>query len=310
MLARFFQKSEPISFISLLFLLFIYVLIQVFSGYSDIIGFSFFLNFSGVFLFFSLLVFISDFIIQKNYLTPANYYAVFVFVLLIGLFPSVLSLSKISLSHLFVLLAVRRFYSIRTKKKLIFKLFDSGLYIGVAFLFYPLTLLYVLLIYISYFIYIRVINKDLLIPIIGFITPIFIVFTYFFINDEVTIFRTLTELNLSNTYINFKNKFFYIPLLSIILLVVWTVIKTISNRHTLDNDRKNSFNLVLLNFIIALFILVLDKINIGYNIQFLFLPTAILTGNLITFISRKWIKEIVLYGLLVLSFILIFFKIY
>lgn len=306
MLARFFQKSEPISFVSLLLLLFIYVFIQSFSNLTSEINLWDVLQFFGNFVFVSAFVFLSSFIIRKNYLTPANYYAIFILVILFGLFPTSLGFSKISLSHFFVLLAARRIYSIRSKKTLLSKFFDSGFYIGIAFLLYPVSGIYLLLIYISNFIYIRVINKDLLIPILGFLTPVFLAFTYYFFNDEIGNFKNMTEINLSFDYKNFADKSLYIPLISIMLLLSWALIKIFNNSRSLNNEEKNNSILVLNHLIITLFIFAIVNINIETNIQFLFLPTVILIGNLLVLIKKTWLKEIILYGILILSFMLPF----
>ncbi len=305
MLARFFQKSEPISFLSLLILLLIYIIFYSFYEFSGEINFIYILQILVSFVFFGSLIFIGDFIIEKNHLTPANYYAIFIIVLLFGLFPSALNLSRISLGHLFVLLASRRMYSIRTKKVLLLKLFDSGFYIGIAFLLYPISALYLLLIYISYFIYIRVINKDLLLPIIGFITPILVTFTYFFINDDYASFKTLVEINIYYDFADFTNQFtYYFSGLVVIILLISAIFKNISNRHTLDNEGKNNLNLVLNHLFIGIILFSINTMNFTESIQFLFLPTAILIGNLLNQTQKYWVKEMLLYSIILLTFIL------
>lgn len=306
MLARFFQKSEPISFLSLLFLLLIYILLHSFYGFSGEINFTYSIRVLFGFVFFSGLLFFGDFIIQKNYLTPANYYAIFIFVLLFGLFPSALNLSKISIAHLFILLASRRMYSIRTKKAMLSKLFDSGFYIGIAFLLYPISSLYLLLIYISYFIYIRVINKDLLLPLIGFLTPILVTFTYFFINDNYASFKTLVEINIASDFAVFKNQLIYIPSLVIIILTISAVFKNVTNRYSLDNEGRNNLNLVLNHFFIGIILFSISTMNFTESVQFLFLPTAILIGNLLSLTQKRWVKEMLLDGILLLTFIVPF----
>jgi len=302
MLARFFHKSEPIGFVSLILLLFIYTLIEFFNSLNFTISLSSMLVLLGSFIFFSVIVFFSDFIIRKNELTPANYYAVFILVLLFGLFPTVIHLSSISFSHFFVLLAVRRIYSIRTKKMLLLKLFDSGLYIGVAFLLYPISAIYLLLIYISYFIYIRVINKDLLIPILGFITPIFLAFTYYFIFDKIGEFKNITEINLGYDVAKFADQSLYIPLVGLLFIIVLALYKNIANRHSLDNEGKNSISLVVNHLVITVILFSFDNLKLEENIQFIFLPVAVLVGNLILLTKKGWLKEMLLYTILLLTF--------
>ncbi len=301
MLARFFQKSKPIGFISLLFLLFFYIIFYRYQSPDATGSLLFIIKSIGVFLFYAGILLLVDFIIYKNHLTATTYYALFVFVILIGLFPDVLSFSKISISNFFLLIAIRRLYSLQTRKDIILKLFDSGLYMGVAFLLYPTSLVFILLIYSSYFIYINIYNKNLLVPIIGLITPIFLTFTYFFISDDVAQFKTLTEINIHFAFDKFKHPEIFIPLVIILGLSLMALIKNMSVRQNLDNQRKKGFLLVFLNLIIALFVILINNLELENSIVFLFYPIAVLLGNFLYYTRKSWVQELWFYFLLLLS---------
>jgi len=301
MLARFFQKSEPISFVSLLVLLFFHT--NYYRYYIENIDFNFSssLESFGVFIFFGVLLLLIDFIIYKNHLTAVNYYSLFIFVSLLGLFPEVLNFSKISFANLFILLSIRRLYSLRTQKEILLKLFDSGFYIGISFLLYPISVVFLLLIYVSYFNYIRVFNKSLLLPVLGFITPIFLGFTYFFLTDNIASFKTLTELNINFNKSKFSDLHFLIPLIIIIAFVVFALIKNVGIRQNLDIEGKKSFQLVFINFILALVLVLINNLQIEQSIQFAFLPIVVLLGNFLFFTKRNWLKELLFYLLLLFS---------
>lgn len=306
MLARFFQKSEPISFVSLLLVLFSFVIVHTTVSSTTQLGLDNISEVLGAFLFFTFLVFLVSFVVAKNHLTQVNYYAILFFVLLIGLFPSVLSISKISLSHFFVLLSARRLYSIHSKKQLLSKLFDSGFYIGIAFLLYPQTIVYVLPIYASYFIYIKIIDKNLLLPIIGFLTPVFVVFTYYFIQDKLAAFQTLIEINLNFELIKFSTQQLLLPLVLIAAILVFSLFKILFNAHSFDVSDKNSNKLVIAHLVISVLFLLLNNLRIEETIQYLFFPVAILAGNLFYLLKKDWIKDVILYGFLIVAFILPF----
>ena len=301
MLARFFQKSEPISFVSLLVLLFFHT--NYYRYYIENIDFNFSssLESFGVFIFFGVLLLLIDFIIYKNHLTAVNYYSLFIFVSLLGLFPEVLNFSKISFANLFILLSIRRLYSLRTQKEILLKLFDSGFYIGISFLLYPISVVFLLLIYVSYFNYIRVFNKSLLLPVLGFITPIFLGFTYFFLTDNIASFKTLTELNINFNKSKFSDLHFLIPLIIIIAFVVFALIKNVGIRQNLDIEGKKSFQLVFINFILALVLVLINNLQIEQSIQFAFLPIVVLLWNFLFFTKRNWLKELLFYLLLLFS---------
>jgi len=305
MLARFFKKSEPISLITLYFLLFVYTIIQAFKIKEDY-SLQGILSFFGIFLLLSFFLFFEEFIIRKNRLAPLNYYAIFVFVMLIGFFPQVISFSRIGFANLFIYLALRRIYSLRTKNELLLKLFDSGFYIGISFLLYPISLLFFILIYVGYFIYIKIISKDLLLPMVGFITPIFIAFAYFFFLDDLASFKTLIEINIGFDYQKYQNTSFIIPAIYVLFFVIWALFVNFSRRNSLGKDGKNGFNLVLIHLLLALIIVSIYNIQIEKSIQFVFFPISVLLGKLFSYLKSYRIKDILLYGFVIFSFVLLY----
>ncbi len=308
MLTRFFQKSEPISFVSIVILLFALIFIQFVVPANSNINPSNALQTFGVFLFFTFSLFLSSFIISRNHLTQANYYAILFFVLLLGFFPSVFTVSKISISHLFVLVAARRLYSIHSKKELLSKLFDSGFYLGVAFLINPQTILYILLIYASYFIYIKIIDKNLLLPIVGFGTPLFIVFTYYFVLDKTEVFRSLIELNVVFDLQKVSPEKILLPLILMAVLLIVSLFKISSNSLSFESENKNSNKLVIAHLVLSILILLLNNLKIEETILYLFFPTAILIGILFNLLTKKGVKEVILYCFLLLAFSLPFWN--
>jgi len=308
MLTRFFQKSEPISFVSIVILLFTFIFIHVIFLFPSQLSFVKVFHVFGEFLFFTFFIFLVSFIVSKNHLTQTNYYAILFFVILIGLFPSVLTFSNISLSHLFVLLAARRIYSIRSKKQLLSKLFDSGFYIGIAYLLFPQTIVYILLIYASYFIYIKIVDKNLLLPVIGFLTPVFIVFTYFFVLNKTAIFQSLVEINLDFGLNRFLPEHLSLPLILVGTLIVLSLMKIFSTAQFFEVSNKNSNKVVIAHLGISVLILVLNNRDIAESIQYLFFPVAVLFGILFNLNMKLWIKEVVLYVFLLLAFALPFIQ--
>lgn len=309
MLARFFQKSKPISFVSLLLVLFVFVTIHITVSSYQQLGLGNISGIFGVFLFYTFLVFLVSFIVSKNHLTQANYYAILFFVLLMGLFPTVLKISNISLSHLFVLFAARRIYSVYSKKMLLSKLFDSGFYLGVAFIFYPQSILFLILIYASYFIYIKIIDKNLFLPLVGFLTPIFISFTYFFIIDKTSVFRSIIEMNIGFDLLKITEIKFLIPLIATTIVLIFSLLKIFSKFQSFEGRDRSSNKLVIVHLVISVLFLLLNNLRIEETIQYLLFPVAVLAGNLFYLLKKYWIKDVILYGLLILAIILPFLPI-
>jgi len=301
MLSKFYSKSEPISFISLLLLLFAYTGIKFFNT-SQTVELSAILSVIFQFFFYVVLLFLVNHIISSNKLSGSTHYALFVFVIFIGLFNDKLVLSRISFSHFFMLLAVLRIYSLYNKKRRLLKLFDAGLFIGIAFLLYPLSILFFMILYVAYALYIKRIEKTLLLPIIGFLTPIFIAFSYFFVFGNMQDFSNLVELNVVLSFEKL-NTSEYVWLFGILTtLLIYAIINNMKYYNASENENKISIKLIIFHLVISILILLFYSINLNQSVQYLFLPAAVLIGNMIANLSKNWKKETILLSLLILSF--------
>ena len=306
MLARLLKKTDPFNFILMVFFLFIYGVLRFFFIHKSFFSTATLLEFTGVFFLFSFLVFLGDFIVKKNNLTERNSYFLFFFVLLAGFFSKVLDLHEISFSHLFILLSTRRFYSLYRSKHKASKLFDSGLYIGFAFLLYPPTILYLILVYIAYFIFEKVINKQLFIPVIGFITPVFIRFAYDYYNGnsfmDISGFQTDWGFDLVQIM---DNRFFTIPFYLMVFLAFASMILHFFHRQAQGNRKKGLYYILVVHLIISLIVVLMYKSSLEKSIQFVFFPVAVLLAKSFEKISKRMIREIIAYVLFLITLILL-----
>ena len=198
MLANFFGKSKPVNFILITVLFFIYYLLDFIVVKKAEINLGDFYKFLLVTPLFLLLFFLFNFIISKNKLTRANSYAFLLFLIGLGFLNAFIIETSIVFTFLLLFLFFRRVYSLRTLKIVYQKLFDSGFWLGVLFLISPFYLLYIGLLYAAVFFFAKITIRTVLIPVVGFITPVFLYFTYlFWINDLATFYQlfdtTFTE---------------------------------------------------------------------------------------------------------------------
>jgi len=148
MIANFFNKTKPAGIILIIGLLFVYYVFATF--YLKLS------EFSGVFLINRLLLFglfmlwllIFNFITSKNRLTLDNSYGLLLGVILLGTFYETLVSTSLLLSNIFLLLAFRKIYSLRSVLSTKIKIFDAGFWIGIATLIYFGSFLFFILIYI------------------------------------------------------------------------------------------------------------------------------------------------------------------
>ncbi len=142
MIANFFNKTKPINFLVLSFLVFIIFLVALLNANSEPLNFYFFVK-NGLFLFLAILtVFVLNFIIRKNSLTEDNSYAILFYILISSYFPYSFILEGVFISNFILLLAFRRIYSLRSSLQTKEKIFDGAFWIGIASLFYEWSLLY------------------------------------------------------------------------------------------------------------------------------------------------------------------------
>ncbi|MDN3618077.1 MULTISPECIES: DUF6427 family protein [Polaribacter] len=307
MLANFLEKSKPINFIVYFGLFFCFFIITVFSNLlTD--NFTWLktmenISFLGLFL---IVFFFYNFIVSKNKLTFDHSYAFFIFILTSILFtPKLLGL-KALLTLIIYLLFLRKIYSLRSPKKVIQKLFDSGFWLGILFIIEPLTLIFLILIYASILLRKKVSFHTLLTPIIGFISPLIIYFAYLFWYDSSEEFQQLFTFNtINNVFIYKKDSTLWI-FGTILLLTVSSIFLKSPKALSVNNSFKKSWIVLIINSIIAVaFALVITEKS-GAEIVYFLIPASVIIANGFEVIEKMIVKNI-LSGLLLIGTVITYF---
>jgi len=296
MIANFFNKTKPIQaiFISVLFLTF--YLSSIFLIEKPDFSIILLLKKVGFLFVFLIIFFLIRFINRKNQLSGQDSYVQLFLVLMFGLFPQTMFIEDIFIAHFFLLLSFRRLYSIRSFKNVKQKAFDSGFWIGVASLFYVWSSLFLLLAFIAILVYKKQEIRNTIIVFVGFITPLFLAFTYYLLTDSSLLFFDKLIFEYSFNFDN-VSLFNYLILANfIILIVVIAIILVKLKINTLSNDLKPSWILLVSHFLIAIYIILFSVEKVGSEFLFLFFPTIIFLANLMQLITNKIIKEVIVYG--------------
>ena len=149
MITTIFSKSKPINFLIVFCVLLASLLILEFK-YAHSLSVNYGLVTKiGMFLIVFFSVLLLHFIVVKNGLSQQSNIELLVFALFVLAVPQTFISYKIIVSNMFILMALRRMISIRSKKEIIKKLFDSGFLIGLASVFYFWSILFFPLIIIS-----------------------------------------------------------------------------------------------------------------------------------------------------------------
>ncbi len=289
MLANFFSKSKPVTFIVLFFLFLSYFFSTVFL--KDL---SFIAATKELFLF--MVVFsVYNFIILKNDVTSDNSFAFLFYVILIGFFIKNIQIDTLFYANVTTFLFLRKVYSLQTKKNIVQKLFDGAIWLGISFILEPFTLVFISLFYITLYLNNKLTYQTLLIPIFGFVAPVFLYFTFCFWYDiEFVFFQNNFDWT---SYLNFDfylNDSYFFSLIFIgVFTLIAVLLKTPSTLSILNRFRRK-WILILSHLFLAGIIFVLIPNKTGNESLFLLFPSSIVLANGIEIFERKWLVNTVI----------------
>jgi len=308
MLANFLNKSKPINFIGILVFFLICYLVTVITAFfnTDFSADKLLKSLVLLLLFLSLFFFF-NFILNKNKLTFDNLYAYFIFTLFVICILPELGTYKALILVTIYLFILRKLYSLRSSKKVIQKLFDSGFWLGALFLLEPISILFFILIFTGISLHQKITLHTLFTPVIGFITPLFIYFTYSFWFDKTEEFTNLFNFNVNfDVELYTKTKFiwfFACVFIASFLSIIFKSVETIG----VSNTFRRSWGLLITNFFIVLLFLALLPAKNGSEVLFILFPASVIITNGIQLIKKKIVKNLILYGFLLGSIYFCFF---
>jgi len=293
MIATFFNKSTPLEKLSVIILLSLVVIVDIFSTNATQFNFIFLVKKIAVFIFLLINLFLVQFISKKNGLRKDNAYDILLVVIFIAMFPLTIVNNTILVSHFILLLAFRRTYSLRTIKNTKEKLFDSSFYIGLAAIIYPWSIFYLFLPYSAIIAFNKRTVRNVIIPLVGVITPIIIYGTYLFLTDNFE--KAYVQLDTSLSFGTYNSLLLLLPITLILGFLIWTIFPTTIKIITVNNELKNSWYLILSHLVISIFIMIPSPVKNGAEFIFLFFPLAIIFTNYLQLVNEKWFKDVFLY---------------
>ncbi|WGD35753.1 DUF6427 family protein [Olleya sp. YS] len=297
MITTIFSKSKPINFL-IVFSITLIAYVMLYIKYPDIMDNSVsVLQNIGVFLIVFLSILILNFIVTKNFLSQQNNYEILVFALFILAIPQVFLDYKIVVSNCFVLLALRRIISIRSKKEIIKKLFDSGFLIGIASLFYFWAILFLPLVFIALLLFSETNPKYYLVPCIGLATTSILAISYSVIvyDDYFVALHIDPTINLDIS--NYNSLQFIIVITMLLSFGLWSSLFYLKDIKKKMRSYRPSYKILFIACTLASIIVLFAPKKNGSEFLFLFAPLAVIIINYIETIEEKWFKEVFL-GLL------------
>jgi hypothetical protein len=301
MIANFFSKTKPVTIFSIVTLLFVYFFTATFLLHSAELSFIFLIKRISFFIFISLLLLIVNFIVKKNKLTKDNSYALLLMVFLLGTFPEAMFSSNIIFANFALMLGFRKIYSLRTGVDTKLKLFDACFWIAVATLFYSWSIFYILLVYLGMIIHQKLTVKNLFIPIVGFLTPMLIYFTYCFYFEDAAFFYNKFNYEINLDFSSYTSLKLLIPFIFLSITLLWSLLKVTPKVVSVRNNFKFSWDVLINHLLISAVIIVLAPTKNSSELFFLIFPSVVIVANLMHLIKSKIFKNAVLYGFLLIS---------
>ena len=294
MLANFFGKSKPVNFIIITVLFFGYFVLNLFQQEIEVYNAAFFLEKSACLLLFLGLFFLYNFIITKNRLTKDDSYAFLLFVLVLGASSTFFIGSRMLIVNILLLLFFRKVYSLRTYKSVLEKLFDAGFWLGICFLLEPFSIVFYLILLVAVLLFMEISIRTIMIPILGFVTPVFIYFTYCLLTDSVAIFEKLFQFSPTFKYQLYTTTSTKLILGLLLVFVIVSVLIKTGQVFAVSNKFKRIWALLILHLFVSItFIAFLEEKNGGELIT-VFIPATIIIANWMTSVERKGLVSAVL----------------
>lgn len=300
MIANFFNKANPFNiFLLIPFIILIFGLAVYHLPFDSFTWLFWLLKSADLGLIFVLMA-IYYFIVDKNRLTFSNHFGLLFFCLLFGLFYPILIQTKFLVIQVILAFAFKRIYSLRINQNIKEKLFDSALLIGIATMFFQESGFFILLSYAAILAFRRAYWNFVFIPIIGFITPYFLIYIYSLSTGDFNFFN-----NIFFYKINFNLELFQqIPLLIYIgiIFVIGLINFMICNVKTsnFNNEFRGLWRLIFAHFLVAGILLFFGNSTTIFNAVYLIFPTGIIMANYIQTITIKWRKEVLVFILIAL----------
>ncbi len=318
MLTSFFGNSRPVNFLILGGFIFLAYLFSTIFGVEGQITFQIALYHLPFIAFSVVSMLLLNFIVTKNKLTKLSTLTVLLYSCFMVMIPEIFHSDAIVLANFFLLLAMRRIISLRKDTNSSKKILDASVWITVASLFCFWSLLFFIPLWIAIIQKPNTDYKQILMPFIGFFAVIIINTAYrFLVNDSLGWFFEWKE-PISLDFSLYNNSKILIPTTIVFGFYIWTGIFQVLKLPSLSfKDRPNHLLLLYIS-VVAFLIALAAPQKTGAELLFFLAPLSIIGTNYIedkgeSYVKKDaiayWFKEILLWLIVVLSFVFLFLAI-
>ncbi|HUH28957.1 DUF6427 family protein [Gelidibacter sp.] len=291
MISNFFSKAKPVHLLVVSAMLLVVFVVTKITTLTALFSVELLLKQSFLFGVCLASLFVLDFFVSKNNLTKRNSYKILMFGLFVAVLPESLGNSKLLIANLFILLALRRIISLRSRKEIKKKLFDAAFWISLASLLFFWASLFYILIFLALFLHSIEDVKNWIIPFIGILCVAVIAASYMIVTgmDFESYLHGFFDVSFDFTSLNSTRIIIAATLL--LSYGVWASFYFMRSIKQQLKSYRPSFVIVIVSSLIALTVILLSPYKDGSEFIFLFAPLAIIMSNYLEIIPEKWFKE-------------------
>ena len=300
MITSIFKKSTPINYILITTMLIGFFVLYQFQDMKWLNSTHLILQKTVLLVVLMISLFFVNFIVKKNTITKDSDFTVIFFLLLLLLFPSFFSNFKLIIANFFILLALRRLFSIQTLKVVKEKIFDASLYIFIASLFHFWSILFLIVVFASIVFHVSRDYRNWLLPIVAFLTVAVLFVFYALVFDHSAIQVFLNSIIISLDFSYFKNNFQNLALSIYAMISVFFFFSLLMMISQKPLNLQAAFKKTLFSFVIGLVIFIISDSKCNEVLAFSFFPLAIMGTTNIEFYQNNLRQNIILIAVLVL----------
>ena len=292
MITSFFRTSKPLHYLIFLVLFFAIFVFQSFYNHNINQSPISYLTLFGVFFLFLVTFFVYVFIITKNDLTQKNSFAALYLCLFIGIIPPFFLTPIVMLSNLFVLLGLRRIFSLKKNLNTKKKLFDAGFWIALATIFYPWAILYFVPLFVAILMITSDYFKNTFAVFFGALSVSLTAFLYiFFLNKDFDIWlKLMPQINLDLSI--YYDLITFFPLAILLISSLWGI-SSLFNKMVFKTSKSRFVYFILFSaLLIGLTIPVVSENKSISDFIFLVFPLAIVMANNTEQTHSQWLPSV------------------
>ena len=261
---------------------------------------------AGVLFSFSLIMLMAVLLVSFNtkgfFITERTFLPAAIYVMLSALFPDCQTLNPAIIASVFLLIALMRIMDAYRKNGIAYNFFDAALLISIGSLFYIDLVWMGLLVFLGIAL-LRTTNlKELIISIIGLVTPYLILYgIYYVVGKDL---KSLTSLLLSNLFGEsggfYMSRMIVVTMLVIGLNILIALIQLFSIFNAKKIKSRKTFSLLIWIFLLGSLSYILIPSVSDEIIYIIAIPLSYLISHYYIFMKRKLIPEIFFTTILVL----------